>query len=202
MNPSEVAQKQHVMPLFPLFQSHLDLAHRYWKEVLEQGGWAIDATCGNGKDTLFLVQNAEGVIALDLQEQALQRTQQRAIGAEKGAENLHLFHQSHATFPPLAHTKPIRLIVYNLGYLPGGDKTVTTLTETTLQSIQKGLDLLIAGGVMSITCYPGHAEGAKEESALEEWLPLLPSHTWNVCFHRWKNRPQSPSLFLIQKKII
>ena len=59
---------------FPLFQSHLDLAHAYWQKVAGKGLWAIDATCGNGHDTLFLSETFEGVIALDIQNEALENT--------------------------------------------------------------------------------------------------------------------------------
>jgi len=189
-------------PTFSQFQSHLDLAHKYWEEILKQGGWAIDATCGNGHDTLFLAQAADGVIGLDIQENALQITRSLLKEAKADLEKVHLFCQSHETFPLLASNYPIPLIVYNLGYLPGGNKDLTTQTDTTLKSISNGLSLLVPGGALSITCYPGHPEGEKEEKAIGQFAQNLPPHIWSVCFHQWKNRKQSPSLFLIQKKIM
>jgi SAM-dependent methyltransferase len=189
---------------FPLFRSHLDLAHQYWEQLLQDGDWAIDATCGNGHDTLYLakiLKHSGGVIGIDIQEEAILRTKtllQTHLSGES-LSKVHLFHQSHIDFPQQAYTKPIRLIVYNLGYLPKGNKDLTTQTESTLASLQKALDLIMLGGIISITCYPGHAEGAQEEKSLLEMLQRLPPHQWNVCHHTFLNRQHSPSLLLIQK---
>jgi len=189
---------------FPLFQSHLDLAHAYWERLLQPGDWAIDATCGGGYDTIVLAEilgKGGGVIGIDIQAEAICRTQQRLLrhAAPDKLAPLHLFEQSHETFPPLASKHPIRLIIYNLGYLPRGDKSLTTLTMSTLQSVKGGLNLVQPGGALSITCYPGHLEGAREEQALLEMLSGLPSHLWSVCSHRFFNRPAAPHLLLLQK---
>ncbi|NGX38291.1 MAG: hypothetical protein K1000chlam2_01464, partial [Chlamydiae bacterium] len=113
--------------------SHLDLAYEYWQKILRKDDWAIDATCGNGRDTARLAPLCQGLIALDIQEKAIENTRLLLEG------KAHLFRQSHETFPPLAYEKPIRLIVYNLGYLPGGDKDLTTRVESTLKSLQNAL---------------------------------------------------------------
>lgn len=187
---------------FPLFQSHIDLAHHYWKQLLQDGGWAIDATCGGGQDTLLLAEllldkASSGVIAIDIQEEAISRT--RELLSPAHLAKVHLFQQSHVDFPSLADTVPIKLVVYNLGYLPRGNKQLTTQTPTTLQSVQNALRLLVPGGALSITCYPGHPEGAIEEKALLEMATQLPSSDWNVCHHTFPNRKGAPSLLLIQK---
>lgn len=191
---------------FALFQSHLDLAHAYWQRLMQEGDWAIDATCGAGNDTLklaeiVLAKNGGGVIGIDLQEEAILRTQE--LLTTKLATDIdrlvHLFCQSHVDFPRLATQVPIKLIVYNLGYLPRGDKQVTTQTLSTLQSVQKALELVIPGGAISITCYPGHEEGAREEKALMQFVAELPPAMWSVCHHRFANRLQAPSLIFLQK---
>jgi SAM-dependent methyltransferase len=189
---------------FPLFHSHLDLAHRYWEKILQEGDFAIDATCGNGNDTLKLaeiLQKKGSVIGLDIQEEAIKRTRAllQSHLTEETLSRIHLYNQSHADFPPIASQHPIRLIVYNLGYLPKGNKQLTTLTESTLDSLSKALELVVPGGAISITCYPGHEEGAKEEKALLETVERLSPMLWNVCHHTFANRKASPSLLLIQK---
>jgi SAM-dependent methyltransferase len=188
---------------FSLFQSHLDLAHQYWAKVLREGDWAIDATCGNGNDTLLLAKVLEksgGVIGLDIQAEAILNTKtllHKNISQE-GLSRVHLFCQSHADFPPLALKHPIRLIVYNLGYLPKGDKRLTTMTESTLASLNKALDLIAPSGVISVTCYPGHPEGAQEERAILDKISTLSPMNWNICRHTFPNRTAAPSLILIQ----
>lgn len=192
--------------MLPIFHSHLDLAPYYWQKVLQEGDWAIDATCGNGKDSVKLAKlltQTGGLISLDIQEKALENANQLFLSQLTTEERsrIHLFCSSHETVPEMAESKPIRLIVYNLGYLPGGDKQLTTLTETTLISIKKSLTTISTKGLLSITCYPGHPEGAKEQKELIHFATTLKSDVWNIIHHIWPNRPKSPSLLIIQKKI-
>lgn len=185
---------------FPIFNSHLDLAHAWWSLLAhggaQEGDWAIDATCGGGHDTLSLSTLFSGVIGLDIQAEAIEATRALLSSRQAKAE---LFCQSHASFPDLCYEKPIRLIVYNLGYFPGGDKSITTTSDSTLRSLEKALDLILPGGMVSITCYPGHAAGKQEEDALFDSLSRLPPKDWSVTFHRWNNRKNAPSILLIQK---
>ncbi len=187
-----------------LESSHLSFAFEQWVRVVNENDSIIDATCGGGKDTLRLAQMIGfkgSIIALDIQIEALVKTQQ-LLQAHLTAEQLnriHLFHQSHVQFPRLASEKPIGLIVYNLGYLPQGDKQLTTLTETTLQSVKKGLVLVKSGGLISITCYPGHGEGKMEQKALVQMTQKLPPQLWRVRFYKKPNSETAPSLLLIGK---
>lgn len=164
---------------------HLELAHRLWSELLLPTDTAIDATCGNGKDSLMLAQLLpQGrVLALDIQERAILHSKEVLTGHPQ----VEFYLQSHVDFPIGGGVK---LIVYNLGYLPGSDKTVTTLTETTLQSVEKACHLVQKGGAVSIMCYPGHPEGAREEEALIKVMK-------NVQHYRWK--ATSPSLIWFTK---
>lgn len=193
-------------PQFPLFQSHLDLAHSYWKKILRPGGHAIDATCGNGHDTLQLCQLAlkesyGQVYAFDLLEEAIERTKQKLISALPSGQlkQVHYETRCHSTFPSHILPESIQLIVYNLGYLPGGNKAATTCRETTLKSLKQGLSLISPGGAVSMTCYPGHPEGALEEKELLGFAQTLSPLKWSVCHHTWLNRRQAPSLLILQK---
>lgn len=192
---------------FPLFQSHLDLAHRYWSALVQPGDVVIDATCGNGFDSLLLAQLAltehSGQLHLfDIQAEALDATRTR-LNALLPATRMQrvLFHlQSHESFPATITTSSVRLIVFNLGYLPGGDKSLTTRVTTTVASIQNALSLLQQGGCVCVTAYPGHAEGAREETAVMALTKSLSAQEWSVCHHRWLNRQDAPSLLLIQRR--
>ncbi len=186
---------------FPLFNTPIDLAHHFWKGLLAEGDVVIDATCGNGKDALAiakLLQPLNGaLLCIDIQEKAIENT--KALLAEELPSFLpfvSFYHGSHERLPELA----AKLIVFNLGYLPSGDKSLTTNAESTLQSISHALELVSFGGVISITCYPGHAAGKKEEEALLECLSKLDPFMWSFTSFFWKNRNASPSLFLVQKK--
>jgi len=176
-----------------IFSPHLGLAKNYWKGLLKKGDLVIDATCGNGHDTLYLAGICS-VIGLDIQDRAIRNTE---ILLKKHQKKGALYRLSHTDIDTLLLPHAPRLIVYNLGYLPQGDKSITTRTETTLESVTKGLKLVAPTGALSITCYPGHEEGQREEKALEEWAATLPSHQWSVCYHKWINRPRSPSFIWI-----
>ena len=129
----------------------LKLAKKYWTEHLQPSDVVIDATCGNGHDTLFLTTLSALVFSLDIQEQALEKAK-TLVGSKAS-----LIHLSHEFIHEVAVPKAPRLIVYNLGYLPKGDKSITTMCNSTLLSIEKSLQILAQDGAISITCYPGHA---------------------------------------------
>lgn len=181
---------------FPLFQTPIDLAHSFWKELIQPGDTACDATCGNGHDSLFLSSlPLKHLYLFDIQKEAIEKTSARL----KEATTPHtLHHASHDTMEQYIKEE-LALIVYNLGYLPGSDKSIKTLPETTLQSIEAGMRLLKKGGVISITCYPGHPEGLLEEEMLLEWSRKLPTATWCVSSFKFLNRHASPSLLLLQR---
>ena len=178
-----------------MLSMHIDLAHSYWDRLLSPEDSVIDATCGNGRDAAFLAPRCKRLICIDIQEDALAETRNRL----EQWSNIDYLKQSHERFPEVA--EPIKLIVYNLGYLPGGNKAITTLTETTLKSIEAALDLVCEGGMVSITCYPGHEEGAREELSVLEMIQKLDIHRFEVCHHTWSDRVKTPSLVIVKKKI-
>jgi tRNA1(Val) A37 N6-methylase TrmN6 len=180
-------------------EKQVDAAHLLIRHHLKPDDLAIDATCGNGQDTLFMATLLpEGKIyALDIQPAALARTQEklRQAGLEGRVE---LFHQSHETFPEAIQRGSVKLIVYNLGYLPGGDRKLTTMTQTTMQSLNAALPLLKEDGALSIMLYPGHAEGTKEAEIVAEWAKNLPSYAYVVQKMTRLNRNLAPELLWIQ----
>ncbi len=169
---------------------HLDLAKEIWEKHLRKGDLSIDATCGNGNDTLFLSQFGP-VIGLDIQTQAITNTKALVPAAT-------LYQISHSNIDTIQLPCPPRLIVYNLGYLPKGNKSITTQTNSTLISVEKSLRLIASDGAVSITCYPGHDEGQKEEKALLQFLE--PMKEWEICYHKWLTRLRSPTFIWITKQ--
>jgi len=192
---------------FPLFRSHLDLAHHYWTTLVHFGDTVIDATCGNGHDTLKLAQlalddNQGLVIGIDLQKQSLDATKSRLMEQLSPAQwqRVQLICSCHTSFPELP-VQSVRLIVYNLGYLPKGDKSKTTVVKTTIESLQAAFPLIMPGGVICITCYPGHEEGEREEKAVLDFVQNLDPHEWCCTYQQWVNRQKAPGLLLIQRRI-
>lgn len=182
-------------------QEHLKLAHDLWKKLLLPTDNVIDATCGNGKDSLFLALTIpEGrLYCFDVQKKAIEKTsfvlKENLIDLEK----VTFFNTSHEKFECIPRSIPIKLITYNLGYLPGADRSITTKTESTLKSIKEGLNLIIPGGALSLTCYSGHEEGEKEQSEVFNQLNLIDMSKFHVSIYQW-TKPKAPCLILIKKK--
>ena len=180
---------------------------RFWaaermETALFPGARAVDATMGNGRDTLWLCQRVgpEGhVYAFDIQAQAVEST--RARLTEAGiADRVSLILDSHANMATHVHQPP-RLIAFNLGFLPGGDKQVTTLLPSTLAAVRAAMDLLLPGGVLLVCCYPGHAEGQRELDALRGAFAAVPPQAFNILEHRFVNAgPGAPVCFAAEKQ--
>ena len=192
---------------FPLFNTPLDLAHSFWEKILKEGDAVIDATCGNGKDSLVLAnllkdKSDTALYCLDIQKKALENTKELlSKQSPHFLPSVQFILSSHEVLPK-TDPRQLKLIVYNLGYLPGADKTLTTETSSTVQSVINALKLICPGGVISINCYPGHLEGKKEQEALLTLLAPLDPKLWSVTFLSWENRNASPSLLLIQKSFL
>lgn len=172
------------------------------KDRLNPGDTVVDATMGNGHDTLFLTQCVSPgghVYAFDVQATALVETAKRVP-----ADMTTLIHSGHETMrehlPAEVHGK-ISAVMFNLGYLPGTDKTLITRTETTMIAVQAALDLLRPGGLLTIAVYPGHEGGAEEGRSIATWAAALESRRYEVQHLRPINRAASPpELWVVWKR--
>jgi len=178
------------------------LAAEILRAVLSPGDRAIDATMGNGHDTALLCSlvGPEGrVYAFDVQPTALEATRRRL--AEEGlAGQAELFLLGHEHMRE-AVGEPVKAIVFNLGWLPGGDHRITTLTETTLPAIQQALALLLPMGVLVICVYPGHPEGEREQEMVTRLLSSLSPREYNVLMQQFLNAGAgAPLCFAVQKQ--
>lgn len=181
---------------------HLDAAHALWQKNLHENDTAIDATAGNGHDTLILsrIIKSGKLYAIDIQAEALEKTKEKINQENPSYEPIVYINASHATFPNTIPLHSVRLIVYNLGYLPGGDKNLTTKTSSTLISLENAIDLLMPGGALSLMLYPGHTEGEIEARAVVEFAKNLPHTNWEITHHTHPENPKSPSFLWIQSK--
>jgi len=179
------------------------LAADYMRQTIRPGDSVVDATMGNGKDTLFLAElvgEAGHVYAFDVQAEAVARTQERVREAGFDARTTLLLagHETMAQYVPQGMTA----IMFNLGWLPGAAHAVTTQTETTLAAVDAAVRLLAPGGIVTVCIYPGHDEGKRELAALVEYASRLPVRTYNVAHHHFLNASaETPQLILIQKNI-
>ncbi len=167
---------------------------------LNQGDTAVDFTMGNGNDTLFLAQTvgANGhVYAFDIQEQALLQTKDR-LELNGVADRVTLIKDSHH-FAENYITKKFDAGVFNLGYLPGGDKTLTTKCETTRCAVLSALKLMKDGGILLIAVYPGHAEGEREGDMLHALFSELDRRQYCAAVLKIVNSPDSPYFFTVEK---
>ena len=185
-----------------LLKSARYLAAECHRQLLTSGDRVIDATMGNGQDTCSLarlVGEHGKVIAFDVQGPAVGNTAK--LLSEQGLLSrceLHCLGHEHV----LKVVKdPVMLAVFNLGWLPGGDKSVTTRWETTRMGIDGCLQLLMAGGVCTICAYPGHQEGGRELHELTRWLGAIPPQQFNILHHRFLNAgPGAPECFILQRQ--
>ncbi|MBO5221228.1 MAG: hypothetical protein J6C26_02830 [Clostridia bacterium] len=165
-----------------------------------EGCVAVDFTMGNGNDTLWLSHRAgqKGrVYAFDIQPEAVARTAER-MKLEAPFENYRLICASHHTASDYV-SEPIDVGIFNLGFLPGGDKGITTLRQTTLPAVRWALSSLASKGALLIAVYPGHEEGRLEGEMLQEELSALPPKQYSVSCLRIVNAPDCPFFYLIEK---
>lgn len=186
--------------------SLLDTAHAIVREHLKPGGTAIDATMGNGHDTVFLAQcvGEQGrIFGFDIQFQALANTRQRLqlLGLENRAI---LFHASHAEMRqclPANTAGLVQAIMFNLGYLPGTDKTIITQTQSTLAGLNAACCLLAEYGVITVLAYPGHPGGGHEMQGLADWSLQLNRRVFQFEIIQSKHhQDKAPQLFVLRKQ--
>lgn len=163
--------------------SLIQRAHAVLREVLRPGDRAVDATAGNGGDTLFLAE-AVGptghVVAFDTQPAAIARTRERLAAA--GIDHVELRQECHsllAAWNP-AETGTIRAVMFNLGYLPGGDHTLVTRPETTRVALDAAARLIAPGGRITLVVYRGHPGGQAESEMVEERLQTLDAERFSI----------------------
>lgn len=175
-----------------MFQGIIPFAHSLLKNTVQVGEYVIDATCGNGNDTLFLselVGENGHVFAFDIQKEAIEQT-------KKKAENYHhitYILDSHANvdthIPPDKH---IAGAIFNLGYLPKGDKTIITKPDSTILAVEKILNRLRVGGVIVVVVYAGHPGGQEEKNAVLQYVSEIDQLLYTVLQYQFINMKNNP----------
>ena len=169
---------------------------RFIKEQVSPGDLCIDATMGNGNDTLLLstLCGKDGrVIAFDIQEQAVKNTKERLLKAD-APNNYTLLLESHTQMSSYAEENSVSCITFNLGYLPGGDHAMATKSASSIEALTQGLSLLKKGGLISLCIYSGGDSGFEERDAVLTWLATLDPHKYLVIRSDYYNRPNHPPI--------
>lgn len=181
----------------------LHYSHQLLKEIIQPNDHLIDATVGNGHDTLFLARLVKGsghIYGFDVQEQAIQHTQEKLL-AENLDTRVTLFQQGHETLgTTLPSDVQIKGAIFNLGYLPKSDKTIITQAETTLTAVQAILERLLPTGRIILVVYYGHPGGEQEKQAVLNFVQELPQAHYNVLNYQFINQKNSPPFLLVIEK--
>lgn len=190
------------------FLSVLSMAHKWIAERAFPGDTVIDATAGGGVDTLALAElvgPAGCVYAFDIQQEALDRTNRRLEPLRQAGRlpELHLLLRSHAEMAAAVggeRAKRVAAVMFNLGYLPGGDASLITLPDSTTAALDAALTLLRPGGIVTCVLYPGHPGGELEAAAVEAWAAARPQRDAQAILYRQPQRPAAPYLVAVEKR--
>ncbi|WP_339063137.1 class I SAM-dependent methyltransferase [Tepidibacillus marianensis] len=183
------------------FLSIIQYGKELIKERVKDGDTVIDATCGNGYDSVFLAElvgRYGKVFGFDIQEEAIIHTNQY-LSEKKLNDRVQCIMDNHANIIKWIN-EPIQAAIFNLGYLPGSDKRVTTQGETTIQALTSILGLLANNGIVVLIIYTGHDQG-KEARIIEKWLQNLSQKEFSVLKVSFINQlHDAPYLLAVEKR--
>jgi 16S rRNA C1402 N4-methylase RsmH len=177
--------------LLPIQFSHLLL-----EEIIKPGDVVVDATMGNGNDTLRFAKLGARVYAFDVQQQAIDATRQLLSEHGFDAELILDGHEHVLNYVD----QPVKAAIFNLGYLPKTDKSVITHGNTTIQAIEGIMSLLVTGGRIAIMVYWGHEGGAAEKEAVNKFVAGLPQAKWHAYQYVGLNQANNPPQLIVLEK--
>mgnify|MGYP001233475182 CR=1 FL=1 len=183
----------------------LPFARNLLGKAASNGDIAVDATMGNGHDTLFLanlVGSTGMVYAFDVQPDAVLNTKKR-LEEHSLLDRAALFHKGHEQLHsciPKGHHGKISAAIFNLGYLPGSDKTVVTKPDTTIEAISQLLPIMAQGGLIVLVIYHGHEKGKIERDHLLNYVAQLDQKDVHVLKYQFINQKNSPPFIIAIEK--
>lgn len=189
-----------------MLQTALHFSHSLLEEILQPGDHVIDATMGNGYDTVFMAEKigkTGHVYSFDVQKEALLSTKSK-LTEQDLLDRTSLFLQGHETLGTVVdEAQPIKAGIFNLGYLPKSDKSVITLPETTRTAMEEILKHLVPRGRMILVVYYGHEGGEKELDMVQDYCQSLPQEKYNVLKYQFINQKNNPPiLYCVEKKVV
>jgi len=179
----------------------MNLAKEIAIKKLQEGDMAVDATMGNGNDTVFLAElvgDTGTIYSFDIQKEAIYNTRKKIID-NKIKTNIQLIHDGHENIDKYIN-KDVKLVMFNLGYLPKAEHKITTKADTTLIAIKKSLNLIHKNGVVLVVIYHGHENGKLEKVAVEEFASTLNQKEYNVMKLEFINQVNNPPILIAIEK--
>lgn len=176
----------------------LDFVKRIILSKISDNSVCVDFTMGNGFDTMFLCSHTKtNVYAFDIQQTALDNT--KKLLDDNGISNYTLILDNHKNFKKYI-TNNIDIAVFNFGYLPNSNKSITTKADISLETVKSVLESLSANGILCLVLYPGHTEGLKESRIIEEFTRQLSSNKYNVIKYDFINKRLPPYVIAIEHR--
>lgn len=185
-----------------LLSNSLAISHEIIKRIVKQGDTVVDATMGNGNDTLLLARLAGEngkVYSFDIQEAALINTEKklREAGVSNIVELICDGHQNIKKYVP----QGIRAVMFNLGYLPKGDHSIGTKADTTIEALKRSMELLMDGGIIMMVVYYGGDSGFEEKEAVLEYVKTIDCKNYSVLVCDFANQINCPPIAVCIEKV-
>jgi tRNA A58 N-methylase Trm61 len=183
----------------------LQFAKTLMEKTVSNGDIVVDATLGNGHDSLFLanlVGESGRVYGFDVQMQAIENSQSLIL-EHKLEERVQFFHRGHEhllELIPTIHHGNVKAAIFNLGYLPGSDKSIVTVPETTIAAINQLLQILSPTGVIVLVIYHGHPEGEVERDELMNYVQSIDQKQARVLLYQFLNQKNHPPFVVAIEK--
>jgi tRNA G37 N-methylase Trm5 len=184
-----------------LLSNSLAISHQLVSKVVQPGDTVVDATMGNGNDTLFLaklVGDSGRVFAFDIQDCALHNTRKKLkdAGVDSMVELIKDGHQNIDRYVG----KGVRAIMFNLGYLPKGDHSIGTKADTTIEALEKSMELLMLGGIIMMVIYYGGDSGFDEKEAVLNFIRTIDCRKFTVLVCDFVNQVNCPPIAVCIEK--
>ncbi|MDQ2085777.1 class I SAM-dependent methyltransferase [Herbivorax sp. ANBcel31] len=183
-------------------KNSLGQSHQYIKTFVKEGDTVVDATCGNGNDTIFLAQlvgKAGKVFAFDIQDRALTKTNKK-LHDLKIENRVSLIKDGHENMD-FHVDKNIKAVMFNLGYLPGGNHNISTKADTTICALKKAMDLLVTGGIITLVIYYGKDSGFDEKEKILTFLECINQKKFIVMKTDFINQSNCPPILVCIEKL-
>jgi len=185
-----------------LIKNCLGQSHEIVEKIVKEGDTVVDATAGNGNDTVFLAKLAGEtgkIYAFDIQEKALSKTKQK-LENEGLAHRVELIRDGHENMGKHI-SESVSVVMFNLGYLPGGDHNICTTFQTTRSAIEEAMRLLKKNGLIVMVVYYGGDSGFEEKNSLMDYITTIDHKRYSVLKSEFVNQPNCPPLLVLIEKL-